>query len=286
MLYSGSLLQQSLASTMPKSGSTKTEPVMTQARNADRFTGLASIYAEHRPSYPSEIIARLTARASTSRAPKTAIDIGCGTGIATLALAKALPEWRIIAAEPNADMLAKARETCAGQSNIEFTRTGAEALPGDDGTIGLVVAAQALHWFDEAAFFAEAARVLSPGGHLAILYNNRQNGLSAVLREIEDYLESIDGSYNRDYRARDISATLGTLDLFGNVESARHVWLQPTSSDDLVNYFMSRSMLKPLTEKVGISKIRHAIGDIADEHAKQGMIDIPFATELDIVTRR
>jgi SAM-dependent methyltransferase len=197
-----------------------------------------------------------------------------------------LPDWQIIASEPNADMLDKARQICAGQNNIEFSANGAEQLPADDVGVGLVLAAQALHWFDEPAFFAEAARVLPPGGQLAILYNNRQNALSAVLRDIESYLEGIDGTYNRDYRSRDIQATLTSLSDFENVERARHVWLQPTSCDDLVNYFMSRSMLKPLAQKVGISKIRHAIGDIADDHARLGMVDIPFATELDVAARK
>lgn len=259
---------------------------MTRPSNTDRFTGLADIYASHRPAYPAAIIAALAERANATGAPKTAIDIGCGTGIATLALAKAMPDWRIIASEPNADMLAKARVTCAGQPNIEFAANGAEALPADDASLGLVLAAQALHWFDEPAFFTEATRVLLSGGLLAILYNNRQNQLSAVLREIEDYLEGIDDGYSRDYRARDIPAVLTKLDDFENVDRVREIWLKPTSSDDLVNYFMSRSMLRPLVEKVGISKIRHAMGDIADEHANAGYVDVPFATELDLATRR
>lgn len=258
---------------------------MTNSDNSARFTGLADIYASYRPTYPAEVIAALRNRAIASSAPQTAIDIGCGTGISTLALAKAMPDWRIIASEPNAEMLAKAKATCAAQTNIEFAANGAEQLPAADGSVGLVLAAQAIHWFDQPAFFAEAARVLPSGGTLAILYNNRQNAVSAVLSRIEDYLEGIDETYSRDYRARDIPALLATLDQFENVERVRKVWLKPTSSDDLVDYFMSRSMLKPLAAKVGISKIRHAMGDIADQFTRDGMIDIPFAAELDMATR-
>ena len=259
---------------------------MTQSVNAGRFTGLADIYAAHRPTYPAEIIAAVCERAAAGGGPRIAIDIGCGTGIATLSLARGLADWRIIAAEPNADMLDKARVTCAGQSNIEFLPNGAEALPGEDESVGLVIAAQALHWFDMPKFFADAARVMPAGGTLAILYNNRQNAVSAVLSEIEAYLEGIDGSYDRNYRARDIPALLGDLEAFDNVERVRQVWLKPTSCDDLVNYFMSRSMMQPLAKKVGIAKLRQRIGDIADEHARGGMIDLPFATELDLATRR
>ncbi len=258
--------------------------------NVDRFTGLAEIYAEHRPTYPVGIMTTLCARAravtETVDGPGTAIDIGCGTGIATLRLAQGLPDWRIIAAEPNADMLAKARVACAGQSNIAFHAGDAEALPGEAASASLVLAAQALHWFATPAFFTEAARVLVPGGILAVLYNNRQNAVSAVLSEIETYLETIDETYSRDYRARDIPAMLRGLDAFDAVERAREVWLKPISCDDLVNYFMSRSMMQPLAKKVGLAKLRQRIGDIASEHARGGMIDLPFATELDLATRR
>ncbi|MBU2532589.1 MAG: class I SAM-dependent methyltransferase [Alphaproteobacteria bacterium] len=261
-------------------------PQPDAASNAERFTGLADIYATHRPSYPHTVIEALAERARATGAPTTAIDIGCGTGISTLAIARALPDWHVIAAEPNRDMLEKARVHCAGCGNIVFVTNGAEALPGDENSAGLVLAAQAIHWFDRPKFFAEAARVLPSGGLVAVLYNNRQNAVSAVLCEIEDYLESIDQTYSRDYRARDIPAMLEGLDDFENVDRIREIWLKPTSVDDLVNYFMSRSMLQPLAKKAGVAKIRHRIGDIADTHATAGMIDVPFATELDLASRR
>lgn len=259
---------------------------MSDTANADRFTGLADIYAAHRPTYPAEIVEALCARTAAVGGPKVAIDIGCGTGIATAALAQGLPDWRIIAAEPNADMLAKARVTCAGLANVAFATNGAESLPGDDAGVSLVLAAQALHWFDLTQFFAEAARVLVPGGIVAVLYNNRQNAVSAVLSEIESYLEDCDPSYSRDYRARDTEALLAALDDFEAGVRVRTVWLKPTSTDDLVNYFMSRSMMQPLADKVGLAKLRQRIGDIADRHARRGMLDLPFATELDMARRK
>jgi len=259
---------------------------MSTPDNADRFTGLADIYAAHRPTYPGSVLASLADRARASSVPQTAIDIGCGTGISTSALAMALPDWRITAAEPNADMLNKAKSTCVNHPVVEFAQAAADALPADDDTIGLVLAAQALHWFDIPAFFAEAARVLPGGGTLAILYNNRQHAASAALSEIETYLESIDDTYNRDYRNRDIPAMLDELTDFENVDRTREIWLKAISVDDLVNFFLSRSMLQPLAQKIGLAKLRHRIGDIADEHATAGMINIPFATELDMATRR
>jgi SAM-dependent methyltransferase len=259
---------------------------MSQSESAERFTGLAEIYAAHRPDYPGEVMNALGKRALQAGGPQVALDIGCGTGISTMALAEVLEGWRIIGAEPNADMRAKATVTCAARPNIEFIADGAEAISLDDGAAGVVMAAQALHWFDAPRFFSEAARLLPSGGVLAILYNNRQTSQSIMLLEIETYLEGIDASYSRNYRSRDIPAELSQLDDFRDVVRARHVWHRTTSADDLVNYFMSRSMLQPLAAKTGKYKLRQRIGDIADEHAEAGMLRIPFASELDMATRR
>ncbi len=259
---------------------------MVEPTNTDRFTDLADIYAAHRPAYPVEVMAELRERlmAGGSR-PKVALDVGCGTGISTRALGEVLPDWQIIGIEPNDDMRQRAEVSRLEPGHVSFVAAEGENLPANDGAAGLVLAAQALHWFDAEKFANEAARVLPSGGVLAILYNNRQNQASAALRAIEDYLEEADPTYSRAYRERDVGAWLNSLDEFGDVTSARRVWLQRTSTDDLVNYFMSRSMLQPIAEKVGLSKLRHKIGDIANEHAEAAMLDIPFATELDMATR-
>lgn len=53
--------------------------------------------------------------------------------------------------------------------NLRYFRAAAEALEDlAGGTVDLLTAAQGLHWFDGPAFYAEARRVLQPGGTLAI----------------------------------------------------------------------------------------------------------------------
>ncbi len=133
------------------------------AGSVARFTGLADRYDRYRPDYPAAAIDALLAGLPV---PATVADVGAGTGISSRALARA--GANAIAIEPNAEMRAFARET------------GVDARDGSAGATGLaarsvdaVACFQAFHWFAESAALAEFARVLRPGGRLAIVWNER-----------------------------------------------------------------------------------------------------------------
>jgi SAM-dependent methyltransferase len=132
------------------------------------FDGLAATYAAHRPSYPSAIVDALVAPMG-ARAPAQALDVGCGTGISTRLLAER--GLAVVGIDPNADMLAMAR--AAGPATIEYRIGSAERTGCADASIDLVLAAQAFHWFAPSAALAEFARILRPGGRLALLWNLR-----------------------------------------------------------------------------------------------------------------
>lgn len=129
-----------------------------------RFEGLAEDYARFRPTYPSE-----TVDAIVEAVPQNAqaIDVGAGTGIMTTLLAER--GLRVLAVEPSADMRRKARR----HPGVEWIDAAAEALTLPDDSADLIVAAQAMHWFDAPRALAEFARVLRPGGRLAIVWNLR-----------------------------------------------------------------------------------------------------------------
>ncbi|KAF7984927.1 hypothetical protein HWV62_9835 [Athelia sp. TMB] len=133
-----------------------------------------AIYASFRPTYPRQLydfIFKHHARTPGARWD-TAVDLGCGTGQATVELT---PFKRILGVDPSAKMVASAREaaardthTPAGLKRFEYVQGSAEHLPFlADGSADLVVAAQACHWFDWAKQWHEVARVLRTGGTAA-----------------------------------------------------------------------------------------------------------------------
>ena len=101
---------------------------------------------------------------SPSQAParRLAIDVATGNGQAAVALAPYFD--RVIATEPSAAQLREAR----AHPGVEYRQEAAEAIAVESGTADLLTAAQAAHWFDWPRFCAEAARVLRPGGVLAV----------------------------------------------------------------------------------------------------------------------
>jgi ubiquinone/menaquinone biosynthesis C-methylase UbiE len=96
-----------------------------------------------------------------------ALEVGCGTGHWLAEIRKvtaSAPRLFLAGVEPAAGMLARAREAAPA---ARLVRARAEALPWRDGTFDRVVCINALHHFtDRVTFFAEARRILKPGGAL------------------------------------------------------------------------------------------------------------------------
>jgi SAM-dependent methyltransferase len=125
----------------------------------DLFSAQAATYAAFRPSYPPALFAWL---ADVAPARTLAWDCATGSGQAALGLS---PHFaRVIATDASAAQLAHATPA----PNVEYRVARAEASELPDGAADLVNVAQAVHWFDLDRFYAEARRVLAPGGVLAL----------------------------------------------------------------------------------------------------------------------
>ncbi len=126
---------------------------------ADHFSTIATRYATFRPTYPQQLVDVLADRAP----PGTALDVGCGTGQLSVALAARFP--RVIATDPAEAQLAAATKA----PNVEYRCAPAEASGLSPRSVALIVAAQAAHWFDWPRFTAEVARVAQPGALVALV---------------------------------------------------------------------------------------------------------------------
>ena len=126
-------------------------------RFADHFSKVAGDYASARPDYPDALFDWI---ASIAPARGQAWEAGCGSGQASRGLAAHFDG--VFATDPSVAQIARA----SAPGNVVFAVQPAEECSLADATVDAVCVAQALHWFDRAAFFAECARVLRPGGVL------------------------------------------------------------------------------------------------------------------------
>jgi ubiquinone/menaquinone biosynthesis C-methylase UbiE len=125
----------------------------------DLFSGHSNVYAEFRPDYPVELFAYLAGLVPGRR---RAADLATGNGQAAVGLAQHFET--VLALDASASQLAHARP----HPRLAYLQSAAERLPLPAACLDLLTVAQAVHWFDLPAFYAEACRVLRPGGVVAL----------------------------------------------------------------------------------------------------------------------
>ena len=152
----------------------------------DNFSTASAQYAQFRPDYPLELYHYLYARVKHF---DCAWDCGTGNGQVALVLGERFNQVQA------SDLSAAQIEQAALHPRIQYSVCRAEQSPYTDHQFDLITVAQALHWFDFGAFYAEVGRVAKPGALLAVW----GYGLLSVHPEIDPWIQhfyrSTIGSY-------------------------------------------------------------------------------------------
>jgi SAM-dependent methyltransferase len=125
----------------------------------DHFSGHAAEYAQFRPRYPASLFVYLA-----NQAPTRDVAWDCATGNGQAALGLAAHFQRVIATDASAPQI----EAAERHERVDYLVAPAEQSGLPPSSVDVVSVAQALHWFDIPAFFAEAKRVLKPRGIIAV----------------------------------------------------------------------------------------------------------------------
>jgi SAM-dependent methyltransferase len=134
---------------------------------AAQFTGdIPRFYDQHLGPIIFEPYAADLARRAAAAKAANVLEIASGTGVSTVALRADLPQaTRIVATDLNQAMLDIAKDKLASAVNVEFKQADALALPFGDETFDLITCQFGVMFFpDKPAAYAEARRVLKPGG--------------------------------------------------------------------------------------------------------------------------
>ena len=234
---------------------------MTEASRIDKvaasgFAAGSGAYDRGRPSYPQEAVDFLVDRLGIGP-DKTVVDLAAGTGKFTALI---VPTGaRVIAVEPVAEM----RETLARVlPAVEALDGTAEEIRLADGTVDVVIVAQAFHWFDADKALSQIARVLVPGGGLALLWNRRDESVPWVRRmsEVIGWHEFDRANYDRV----DWAAVVGQSGLFSDVQHTTFDYEQELDRDGLAERVRSVSYIASMEsdeQEVLVEKVLRLVDD-------------------------
>jgi SAM-dependent methyltransferase len=150
-------------------------------------------YVRYRPGYPPEVLQTLLSECQLNPSHVIA-DIASGTGIWTRTLLE--NGNRVFGVEPNRDMRAAGERLLGEFPNFTSIAGTAENTTLPAQSLDFVTAAQAAHWFDREPARREFLRILTPGGWLVLLWNERVTDSTAFLRDYERLLIA----YGTDYQ--------------------------------------------------------------------------------------
>ncbi|XP_050695492.1 putative methyltransferase DDB_G0268948 isoform X4 [Eriocheir sinensis] len=151
----------------------------------------AAAYARFRPHPPQSLIEEVMSylKGKYNGTLAAAVDVGCGSGQSTWVLAPHFTHVTGLDVSPAQITEATKKNT---RANVSFKVSGAETLPFPAQSVQLITAGQACHWFDLPKFYAEADRVLVPGGVLALygylfplpMYGSVSNQLVEIVNDV------------------------------------------------------------------------------------------------------
>jgi SAM-dependent methyltransferase len=180
---------------------------------ATAFEALVDDYAAARPDYPPALYAALPPLRGARL-----LELGTGTGLGTRGLLAAGAE--VVGSDLGPRMLGRARATLG----LPAVVARAEALPFAGRSFDGVCGAQMWHWTDVAAAAPEVARVLRPGGWLAVWWNDVDADDAPWYRAQQDRLEAADPTFTRRYRDRPYADELRATGRFADVRTWEGAW--------------------------------------------------------------
>jgi len=245
------------------------------SNSIERFSNRVENYVKYRPHYPREIISFLGKECGLS--PATIIaDIGCGTGISSrLFLENGNCVYGV---EPNAAMREAAVNYLSAYPQFIPIDGTAEACTLPAGSVDMVVAAQAFHWFDPAKTHKEFQRILRPGGHIVLIWNERSLDADAFHREYENLLVK----YASDYgNVRHDNITKFELDSFfpKGYKEALFENSQEFDFEGLKGRMLSASYM-PSEDDERFESVANELRTLFAKHAESGKIKVFYSTKV------
>ncbi|MFI7600879.1 class I SAM-dependent methyltransferase [Actinoplanes sp. NPDC049681] len=250
------------------------------------FNEDAERYDRARPRYPQQLFDDLAA--AGARPGARILEIGCGTGKATVSLAER--GYRVVAVELGPDMAAVARRNLAPYDSVEVITAAFEDWPLPDQPFDAVIAATAFHWIDPAVRVVKSADALRPGGILATVSTHHiAGGTEAFFAAAQGCYERFDPATPPGLRLEGAGSIpeddteLVRSGRFGPATFHRYEWEQRYSTAEYVDVLMTYSGHRALPDARRSGLLDCIAGLIDGVHG--GQVVKRYMTELRVARR-
>jgi SAM-dependent methyltransferase len=244
---------------------------MTMRDSTQRFGDRADAYDRYRPHYPAEILPFLEQETGLTRSAVIA-DIGSGTGIsAEHFLANGNTVYCI---EPNDAMRLKAENRFGGTPGFVSRKGRSDATGLPDGSVDMIITAQAFHWFDRGLARNEFLRIGRPGAWTVVMWIDRRIGTP-----FETAYEQLLREHGTDYTSvnhKNIS-DVEMEEWYLPGKGVRHIIHtgQDLDYDALKGRLLSVSYVPGPGEK-GFDEMIIALRHLFDDHRRDGKVRLGY----------
>jgi SAM-dependent methyltransferase len=242
--------------------------------NTKRFSNRVEDYVKYRPGYPTAIIGYLRQQYGLTT-DKLVADVGAGTGISSAMLLNA--GYKVVAVEPNKEMREKAIDLLSPDDRFTAVDGTAEATGLAAASVDAIISAQAFHWFDTVQARAEFARILKPGGIVALIWNERktttpfeQEYAALITKHASDYVP-IDQRIDTEKANAFFAPQPMQMELFQNK--------QEFDKDGLIGRLASSSYM-PARGQQGYDAMITGIDALFNKNNDNGLVSIHYDTRV------
>lgn len=211
----------------------------TRGRRVRTFDEIAELYDAGRREVPAFLLDDLFALSRIDPATARILEIGCGTGQATVPLARRGCE--IVCVEMGANLARIARQKLAQFPRVTVVNAAFEEWQPQGEPFDIVFAVQAWHWIDPRVRYAKAAAVLRPGGVLAFTAWSHAcpSGFDPFFDEIQECYTALGYGLPKwplppPEQTPDSRNEIEQSGCFDNVKIARRVWTEEFTADEYV----------------------------------------------------
>lgn len=236
-------------------------------KRARTFDEIPEEYDRARRPFPEQFFDDLFAHSGLEPAGAKVLEIGCGTGLTSLPLARR--GCRIMCVELGPNLARFARQKLAQFPDFQVTVARFEDWQPNDGGFDMVFSARSWHFLDADARYAKSAALLRPGGVLAFTM-----GAHALPRDADPFFTQIQDCYAQIGEARlewppptpeelpDLREEIERSGFFDDIKVIRYVWADDFTADEYVammNTASDHRIMEPAKRKRLFAEMRRLI---------------------------